>query len=81
MTGNCLLIRRGNDELEVVVETLSDRRQSASIAQQLYQETTESVTRRALRARERAEHAQRVRRPDKKSRRQLTELKRRNGAF
>ncbi len=40
-------IQRGFDRITVVVEALSDRRGSATVAQALYRETEESQTRRA----------------------------------
>ena len=44
--GECLTIKQGWDEKEVVVRALSDQRGPAPIAQTLYEETPESVARR-----------------------------------
>ncbi len=71
-----LQIQRGEELLEVVVRQLSERRQSAPLAQQLYQETEASLERRRLLAIERQLRHTRPRRPDKKTRRTLTRLKR-----
>ena len=76
--GDRLLIRQGWDEREVVVLGLSDRRQSAPIASQLYEETQTSVERR-----ERAAQARRAagtmarpaQRPGKHERKALEKLR------
>jgi len=44
--GECLTVKQGWDEKEVVVKALSDQRGPAPIAQALYAETRESVERR-----------------------------------
>lgn len=73
--GDVIKLRAGWDERIVVVKALSDKRQKAELAQQLYEETTESIqareesaeNRKALRgAMPRPDH-----RPDKKQRREL----------
>jgi ribosome-associated heat shock protein Hsp15 len=72
--GDRLSIRQGWDERDVIVLALSDRRQSATIAQQLYRETETSIARR-----ERAAEARRAagalarpkQRPDKHQRKAL----------
>jgi ribosome-associated heat shock protein Hsp15 len=71
-------LRQGYEELEVVVKGLSDKRGSATIARQLYEETEASRV-----ARERAAEQRRIEnasynsvRPDKKQRRLLDKLKR-----
>ena len=71
-------LRQGYEELEVVVKSLSDKRGSATIARQLYEETEASRV-----ARERAAEQRRIEnasynsvRPDKKQRRLLDKLKR-----
>jgi len=73
---DCLLIQRGEQQWEIVVQTLSQRRQSAPLAQQMYRETDESIARREILAEQRQQYKQRPRRPDKKARRTLTRLKR-----
>ena len=73
--GDCLLIRRGEDEFEVTVRDLGDRRLSAQLAQEKFEEAPESRARREAAAeKRRAEHqarAERPRRPDKRQRRQI----------
>lgn len=73
--GDSLKIRQGWDEKTVVVRGLSDQRRGAPQAQQLYQETDESIARR-----EAAEQARKAAggmvdrpagRPTKKQRRQI----------
>lgn len=71
-----LHIQRGDEQLEIIVQQLSERRQSAPIAQQLYNETDVSIQRRAALAAEHQQRKERPRRPDKKNRRILTDLKR-----
>lgn len=44
--GDTLILRQGFDEKTVVVQALSDKRGPATVAQQLYSETEESVARR-----------------------------------
>lgn len=44
--GDSLVLRQGYDEKTVIVQALSDKRGSATIAQQLYQETAESIQKR-----------------------------------
>lgn len=73
---DCLHIQRGEEQFEVVVKELSERRQSAPLAQQSYQETEASITRREALAEQRKLRHERPRRPDKKTRRTLTRLKR-----
>ena len=77
--GDRMEINRHQERFEVVVAELSDRRGPASIAQTLYQETEASVTRRTEEsAQRRAFHSSTPRperRPDKRQRRQLTDLK------
>lgn len=45
-TGDTLVLRQGYDEKTVVVQALSDKRGPATVAQQLYQETEESLQKR-----------------------------------
>ncbi|MFK0570637.1 ribosome-associated heat shock protein Hsp15 [Endozoicomonas sp.] len=77
--GDVIKLRTGWDERVVVVKALSDKRQKAELAQQLYEETPESIqareeaaeNRKALRgAMPRPDH-----RPDKKQRRELMKHK------
>ncbi|MBT5636420.1 MAG: hypothetical protein HOJ23_12650 [Gammaproteobacteria bacterium] len=77
--GDRLEIRRGDTLFEVLIEKISKQRRPASEAQQLYRETEESlknrlaeVDRKKLEAHSRA---QRDRRPDKRQRRKLVDLK------
>lgn len=74
--GDVLRIKRGDDEMTVILRELSSRRGSAVIAQQLYEETAQSIEarqadseqRRLLRANASPRPA---RRPGKKERRDL----------
>jgi ribosome-associated heat shock protein Hsp15 len=77
--GDTLRIRQGWDERVVLVKALSDQRRGAPQAQQLYEETTESVEKR-----EKAALARRAaggmidrpaQRPNKKQRRQIHRFK------
>ena len=81
--GDRLEIRRGQEELEVVVRVLSEQRGPASAAQALYEETEASVTKREAQAEQaRALSAAMPRfdtRPDKRSRRALSKFTRRDG--
>lgn len=70
--GDTLQITQGWDEKVAVVKTLSDQRRNAEIAQQMYEETEESIQRRALRAEQRKAAGQQVvtrGRPSKRDRR------------
>lgn len=73
---DCLHIQRGEQQFEVVVCELTERRQSAPLAQQMYTETEDSIARREALTAERKLRRERPRRPDKKTRRTLTRLKR-----
>ena len=77
--GDRLTITRGTTEQIVDVEALSDRRGSATIAAELYAETADSIARRteeaARRKMERAGLRLPERRPNKKDRRALRDLK------
>lgn len=81
--GDRLSIRRGQDEYEVVVQALSDKRGPASVAQQLYQEDEQGRQRRERLAEERrlqaATEPRPARRPDKKGRRQIIRFTNRGG--
>jgi ribosome-associated heat shock protein Hsp15 len=77
--GDRLRIKTPSAQFEVIVSGLSDHRGSAVQAQQLYEETAESVEARALRRAEHAlapvlDHPDAIGRPTKKLRRQLNRL-------
>jgi ribosome-associated heat shock protein Hsp15 len=80
--GDRLRIRRGVEEVELVVLALAERRGPATAAQALYEETDASVARRrALAEQQRADAAAPPRpsgRPDKKARRALSRFNRRD---
>ncbi|HEX9803077.1 MAG TPA: S4 domain-containing protein, partial [Gammaproteobacteria bacterium] len=73
--GDRLNIRRGQDEYEVEVLALAEKRGPASVAQQLYREDEQSRLQRERLAEERrlvaAAEPRPARRPDKKGRRQI----------
>jgi ribosome-associated heat shock protein Hsp15 len=73
--GDRLNIRRGEDEYEIIVRDLGDRRVSATLAQEKYTEDPDSKARReAAAAQRKADYqarAERQRRPDKRQRRQI----------
>ena len=77
--GQQLEIRRGDTFQVVIIETLSEQRGSATIAQTLYTETPESIEQRELRKSvrrmERAGLNIPSSKPDKKNRRALAQLK------
>jgi len=76
--GDRLNIRRGEDEYEIVVRDLGDRRVSATLAREKYLEDPHSKARRESAAdQRRIEHqakADRQRRPDKRQRRRIIEF-------
>ena len=75
--GDTVKLRQGFDEKLVTVIGLSDRRQSATIAQTLYQETAESILKRQEIANLRKLAAPATQgKPDKKQRRQIHRFKR-----
>lgn len=79
--GDELSISQGWDEKVVVVDGLSDRRGSATIAQTLYSETEDSIARREMIAEQRRAAGGQVRsegRPSKKDRRQIHQFRSRN---
>lgn len=80
--GALMRVRQGWDEKEVRVLALSDQRRGAEQAASLYEETPESITRRAESAAQRklagAMHGQRDGRPNKKQRRQIHQFKQDN---
>ncbi|MDP0588788.1 MAG: S4 domain-containing protein [Candidatus Endonucleobacter bathymodioli] len=77
--GDTIRLRMGCDEKTVTVQALSDKRQKADIAQQLYLETEESIVLREKSALERKTMNYATPRPEqkpgKKDRRKLRELK------
>lgn len=80
--GDRLRIRRGDEELEVIVRALDDHRGPATVAQSLYEETETSVARRQTQAEQRRAMAASAPahpggRPDKKSRRDIRRANRR----
>lgn len=79
--GDRLSIRRGPEEVELVVLALAEQRGPATVAEALYQETEASVARRLALAEERrrlADASPRFSgRPDKKSRRAIVRFTRR----
>ncbi|MEJ2385250.1 MAG: S4 domain-containing protein [Xanthomonadales bacterium] len=80
--GDRLTIRRGDEEYVVTVDDLSDRRLSAPLAAEKYTEDPESAARREAAAEkrrlERQARLERVRRPDKRERRQIVRFTRRD---
>ena len=77
-----LKVRQGWFDKVVIVKGLSDRRQTASIAQTLYQETEESIAKREQQLTERkalaASQPQPFKRPSKRDRRLIHRFKNRN---
>ena len=77
--GDTLTVSRGETAQTVVVTAIAERRGSATVAATLYAETEESINRReAIRADRRMQRAGLTvppRRPDKKQRRRLREMK------
>lgn len=79
--GDRLTIRRGDDEYTVTVDDLGDRRLSASLAAEKYTEDPDSQARREAAAEkrqlDREARQERLRRPDKRERRQIVRFTRR----
>ena len=77
--GQQLEIRRGDTFQVVIIETLSEQRGSATVAQTLYTETPESIeqreVRKSVRRMEQAGLNLPSSKPDKKNRRALAQLK------
>ncbi len=77
--GQSLTVRRGDEEMTVVVKALAEQRGPAKVAQLLYEETTESVEQReiisARRRMERAGLTVPAHKPSKRDRRDLRKLK------
>jgi ribosome-associated heat shock protein Hsp15 len=78
--GDHLTIRRGEDEYLVTVQDIGDRRVSATLAQEKFNEDPDSKARREAAAEKRSlDHkakAERQRRPDKRQRRQIIRFRR-----
>ncbi|MPW30180.1 ribosome-associated heat shock protein Hsp15 [Agarivorans sp. B2Z047] len=76
--GATISLWQGQQQIEVVVQQLSDKRGPAPQAQLLYQETEQSLKKREQYAMQRklmAQNASPERRPDKKQRRQIIQFK------
>lgn len=78
--GMQLTIQQGIEKKTVVIQELSDVRGPAPVAQKLYQETEDSITRRELLASQRKLHnlARPDHRPSKKDRRDIDKFKKEN---
>lgn len=79
--GDILELTQGWDEKTVEVKALSDTRRSAQIAQELYEETAESIAKRERITEQRKAAGSQVRsegRPNKKDRRLIHQFKNRN---
>ena len=79
--GDTLELTQGWDEKTVVIKALSDTRRSAQIAQALYSETLESLTKRDRIAEQRKAAGFQISsagRPSKKTRRLIHQFKKRN---
>lgn len=80
--GDRLEVQRGHDHIELIVQTLSDKRGPAKTAALLYQETEASIERRQKAAEQRKIAAlsapQRIHKPSKKERRQIVRFIRRS---
>lgn len=77
--GAVLKIRQGYDDKEIVIKKLSQLRQNAAVAQELYEETPNSVAKRTVNAEQRRlnilNNPAPDHKPDKKQRRQLMRFK------
>ena len=77
--GDTIKLRTGWDERTVLVKALSTKRQQAALAQQLYEETTQSLQAREAAAAQRkalrGAQPKPEQRPDKKQRRELLKHK------
>lgn len=79
--GALVSLWQGSERREVEVLKVHDKRGKATIAQQLYQETEQSLTARELRQKQRQLAPKPLtpdRRPDKKQRRQIIQFKHQN---
>jgi len=81
--GDELTIRKGQEEFRLVVRELSQKRGPASVAQQLYEESEESLQQREILREQRRLQAAAAphpaRRPDKKGRRKIIRFINKNG--
>jgi ribosome-associated heat shock protein Hsp15 len=79
--GDCLTIRRGEEEFRVMVDDIGDRRLSAPLAADKYTEDPETKARREAAAEkrrlDREARQDSLRRPDKRERRQIVRFTRR----
>ena len=78
IAGDTLSIIQGFDEIIIVVHHLSEKRESAAIAQKLYQETPESESKRSLLTEQRKAAGAHIRsegRPTKKNRRLIHQFR------
>ncbi|MEH6465424.1 MAG: ribosome-associated heat shock protein Hsp15 [Shewanella psychromarinicola] len=77
--GAKIRLRQGHDDREIIVLQLSGHRQSASVAQTLYEETPESISKRIINAEARRlnilNNPAPDHKPDKKQRRQIMRFK------
>lgn len=81
--GMVISLRQGFDEKTVVVKAVSDQRRGASEAQQLYEETADSIKLReekALQRKSQPKHWPSPTKPNKKQRRLITQFKKGYGA-
>jgi ribosome-associated heat shock protein Hsp15 len=80
--GDCLTVRRGDETYVITVTDLGDRRVSAALAREKYVEDPDSLARREAAAEQRKlarqARAERVRRPDKRQRRQIVRFTKRS---
>jgi ribosome-associated heat shock protein Hsp15 len=79
--GDQLTVRRGDDLYEITVAELGDRRLSATLAQEKYEEDPAALARREAAAKQRKldyqARADRQHRPDKRQRRQIVQFTKR----
>ncbi|MBQ4891966.1 RNA-binding protein [Shewanella sp. UCD-FRSSP16_17] len=77
--GAKIRLRQGHDDKEIIIAQLSEHRQGAAIAQTLYEETAESMSKREFNAEARRlnilNNPAPETKPDKKQRRQLIRFK------
>ncbi|WP_119969486.1 ribosome-associated heat shock protein Hsp15 [Shewanella japonica] len=77
--GAKIRLRQGHDDKEIIIAQLSEHRQRAAIAQTLYEETAESISKREFNAEARRlnilNNPAPETKPDKKQRRQLIRFK------
>ncbi|CAG9298386.1 ribosome-associated heat shock protein Hsp15 [Celerinatantimonas diazotrophica] len=76
--GATISLWQANEQREVIVKALSEKRANATIAQTLYEETEQSIAKRQLHQEQRKLSPKPLapqRRPDKKQRRQIIQFK------